>query len=177
VLFNSVSYALFLPAVVLLRLALPQTLRVPFLVVASAWFYAAWNPAYLPLIAGLTFVNHRLGLWLAARREAPGASGRLASAVGINLAVLSVFKYSAFAVETLDRLFTLVGVAAPIAAPHPTLPLGISFFVFEFVHYVVDVARGEPPEPSLLRFALFASFFPTQIAGAIKRYESFLPEA
>ena len=56
------------------------------------------------------------------------------------------------------------------------LPLGISFFVFEFIHYVVDIYRGSEPIKSLFNFALFASFFPTQIAGPIKRYQDFLPQ-
>ena len=56
------------------------------------------------------------------------------------------------------------------------LPLGISFFVFEFIHYVVDVYKGSAPVRSFLGFSLFASFFPTQIAGPIKRYQDFVPQ-
>jgi D-alanyl-lipoteichoic acid acyltransferase DltB (MBOAT superfamily) len=56
------------------------------------------------------------------------------------------------------------------------LPLGISFFVFEFIHYVTDVYRGSQPVKSFWEFALFASFFPTQIAGPIKRFEDFIPQ-
>ena len=56
------------------------------------------------------------------------------------------------------------------------LPLGISFFVFEFIHYVVDVYKGSKPIKSFWDFALFASFFPTQIAGPIKRYQDFMPQ-
>jgi D-alanyl-lipoteichoic acid acyltransferase DltB (MBOAT superfamily) len=175
-LFNSLSYALFLPAVALVHLVLPRALRAMFLVAASALFYAAWNPRYLVLIGGLTVANHRLGGWLAAKRSERGAAARLSLAVALNLGVLGFFKYSALVASTLDRLLTWVGLGLTIPVPHLELPLGISFFVFEFVHYVVDVARGEPPEPSLLRFVLFASFFPTQIAGPIKRYESFIPQ-
>ncbi len=174
-LFNSLAYAIFLPTVVLLHWLLPQSLRPLYLLVASYAFYAAWNPRYLPLIVGLTLVNHQLGLWIASRRDDPGATGRIALAVAVNLAALGVFKYSALAVTTFDRLAAIGGLPQ-IPVPALVLPLGISFFVFEFVHYVVDVSRGERAERSLVRFALFAAFFPTQIAGPIKRYESFLPQ-
>jgi alginate O-acetyltransferase complex protein AlgI len=175
-LFNSITYATFLPIVVAIYWLLPQAARAAFLLVASYVFYAAWDPRYLVLIVALTIVDHRLGFWIARRRGgAPPSLRPVAAAVAVNLVALGIFKYSGFAVATIDRLATLAGLPT-IPVPKLVLPLGISFFVFEFIHYVVDVSRGEAPERSFVRFALFAAFFPTQIAGPIKRYESFVPQ-
>ena len=173
--FNSLTYAVFLPLDVAIHWLLPRRARAPFLLVASYVFYAAWNPRYLALIVFLTVANHRLGFWIARDRGEPGATRRVAVAVAIDVAALGIFKYAAFAALTFDRIAALAGLPA-VPVPDLVLPLGISFFVFEFIHYVVDVSRGHPAERSLVRFALFAAFFPTQIAGPIKRYESFVPQ-
>jgi alginate O-acetyltransferase complex protein AlgI len=97
-------------------------------------------------------------------------------AVAANLLTLAYFKYSYFLEDSV------LGLAKPwlgeMAKPamNIVLPLGISFFVFEFVHYVVEIYRGREPVRNFLDFALFAAFFPTQIAGPIKQYQDFVPQ-
>src|SRR6478672_3361999 len=133
-LFTSIYYAFFLPLVVALYWAAPRRARYP-----------------LPLILALTVVNFGFGLLLARRRS----RAWLALAVATDLGVLAYFKYANFLLDAARA----TGLDFPTA--NILLPLGISFFTFEFIHYVVDVWRGDPPVRDFVRFALFAAFFPT----------------
>ncbi|HUS14589.1 MAG TPA: MBOAT family protein, partial [Chloroflexia bacterium] len=163
-LFNSIYYAFFLPIVLVLYWTVPRRLRYPLLLIASYLFYMNWIPAYLGLILGLTVVNYGFGIWLGHHRH----RGILGLAVATNLGVLVYFKYANFLLDSARS----AGLDYPTA--QILLPLGISFFTFEFIHYVVDVWRGDPPVRDPVQFALFAAFFPTQIAGPIKRYQAFV---
>lgn len=173
-LFNSIKYAIFLPVVVLLFWTCPQRLRVPLLLIASYVFYMSWRPVYLFLILGLTVMNYFAGLLIA--KHPQRKKTWLTLSVVANLATLAYFKYAYFLDETLSAALKPAGVNLPAIPFEIVLPLGISFFVFEFIHYVVDVYRGSEPVKSFPGFALFASFFPTQIAGPIKRYQDFVPQ-
>lgn len=173
-LFNSLKYALFLPIVFILFWVCPQRWRVPILLIASYVFYMSWRPIYILLILGLTVLNYFAGMVIAAQPARKKLW--MVLAVVANLATLAFFKYAYFIDETLMSLLKPVGVQVSAIPFDIILPLGISFFVFEFIHYVVDVYRGSPPVKSFLGFALFASFFPTQIAGPIKRYQDFVPQ-
>jgi alginate O-acetyltransferase complex protein AlgI len=173
-LFTTLTYLIFLPIVVLANRLAPPKIRLPLLLLASYIFYAAWNPAFLTLIIGLTAFNYAMGRLIAAKRP----SRLVVLAVAGNVVTLGVFKYARFAVDSINA------VAAPLGAPlandwaaNIILPLGISFFVFEFIHYLVDVSEGDPPITSFVEFALFPAFFPTQIAGPIKRYQPFVEQA
>lgn len=172
--FNSIKYALFLPLVAILFWICPQRLRVPLLLLASYGFYMSWRPIYIFLILGLTIFNYFAGLFIADQPKRK--KFWMVFSVAANLAVLVYFKYAYFFDETLSALLRPVGVNLPSIPFDIILPLGISFFVFEFIHYVVDVYKGGEPVRSFLGFSLFASFFPTQIAGPIKRYQDFVPQ-
>ncbi len=174
-LFNSLAYLTFLPIVVALFWLCPIKFRTPFLLLASYVFYMFWNPVYIFLIVGLTAVNYYFGLALADAKEHKKRTFWLG--IAANLLVLGFFKYTFFAHTTLNDVLHMFG--QPGLAPIPfniILPLGISFFVFEFIHYLTDVYRGHAPVKSFMEFALFPSFFPTQIAGPIKRYQDFVPQ-
>ena len=172
-LFNSFEYAVFLPLVFAAYWLCAPKWRVIILLAASYIFYMSWRPAYVFLILGLTVGNYFLGLEIA-------KEGRkkfwLTIAVTGNLLVLAFFKYAFFIDELLASLLKPAGIDFPKIPFNIVLPLAISFFVFEFIHYVVDVYRGSEPVRSFKAFALFASFFPTQIAGPIKRYQDFVPQ-
>lgn len=174
-LFNTLQYALFLPVVVAIYYLAPRFLRVWILLIASYYFYASWDVTFLPLIIGLTIANYLLGLGLGRLGKSRAGNWLLAGAVIFNVAVLSLFKYAHFA---LVNLYNALGQADSAVPGYFSwvLPLGISFFVFEFIHYQVDIWRGNPPMKSLVNFAVFAAFFPTQIAGPIKRFEDFGPQ-
>jgi D-alanyl-lipoteichoic acid acyltransferase DltB (MBOAT superfamily) len=169
-LFNSLPFLLgFLPLTLLLwRLALhwgSLRLALAGLTGASLVFYAGWNPAYLPLLLGAILMDRPVaGRLVAARaRGDERAAGRwLALGVGLNLALLGVFKYSWFIAANVTAL---AGGAPPFAPL--ILPLGISFFTFQKIAYLVDLRRGLTRGRGLLDYGFFVSFFPQLIAGPI----------
>jgi alginate O-acetyltransferase complex protein AlgI len=178
VLFNSVQYLLFLPIVVGIFWLLKKPWRPTFLLLASYYFYMSWFAPYCFLLAGLTVSNYFFGLVLA--RLSVGSSRRkfvFLLGLSINLGCLVFFKYANFLIDLVSPVIRqLPSVGLPgISNGHLNilLPLAISFFVFEFVHYLGDIFGGTEPIRNPVRFALFAAFFPSQIAGPIKRYEQF----
>jgi D-alanyl-lipoteichoic acid acyltransferase DltB (MBOAT superfamily) len=194
-LFNSFEYLLFLPCVVLLYWVLPgrlQTFRLILLVLASYLFYMHSFKIYGLLLFGLSAFNYLLALGLDVLAKTCGNRNykRLLLIAGItfNLGMLCLFKYTNLILDTLNVGLKTLAVLPPAEKLCPLawriegtgladipiiLPLGISFFVFEFIHYLSDVYKGHKPVKNPLRFALFASFFPSQIAGPIKRYQDF----
>lgn len=173
-LFNSLAYMIFLPVVVLLFWSCPLRLRVPLLLIASYVFYMSWKPVYGLLILGLTVANFLFGVRVAKEREK--SKRWLIFSIAFNLVVLGFFKYTYFALDMCNQVIAPFGAHLSSPVFQIILPLGISFFVFEFIHYLVDIHRGSQPVKSFIDFALFASFFPTQIAGPIKRYQDFIPQ-
>jgi alginate O-acetyltransferase complex protein AlgI len=170
-LFNSDAYLIFLPTVVVLTWALPARFRPLFLLVASYFFYAYWNASFLLLIIGLTAVNYVIGLLQGA--SLPRRRSWLLLALAADLGALAIFKYLGLMEQSAVRLASILGLPADLPALRLVLPLGLSFFTFEFIHYQVDLYRGDKPVRDPVRFALFPAFFPTQIAGPIKRYQDF----
>jgi len=164
----------FLPTVFLLFWLLPHKLRVPLLLVASYVFYMSWRPIYGLLIAGLTVGN--FFLVKSVGKATVNKKLLLTITVAANLITLGVFKYLLFIFDSVHDGLALSGISWKEPHLHILLPLGISFFVFEFIHYAIEVYRGKPVVTSFPQFALFASFFPTQIAGPIKRYQDFIPQ-
>lgn len=176
-LFNSLEYAVFLPvAVVVYHLATVRA-KMGVLLLASYLFYASWSPIYLLLIGALTIMNYVVAL-LMARASAGSRSSAPVLWVGIalNLLALGYYKYVGFFLTNVAEAFGFLGLSGAPTPFSPVLPLGLSFFTFEFIHYLVDVRNGQPPMRSLVQFAVFAAFFPTQVAGPIKRFEAFLPQ-
>ncbi|MFO0761884.1 MAG: MBOAT family O-acyltransferase [Byssovorax sp.] len=155
--------------------------RVLFLLGMSYGFYAGWNWRYLPLIFGSSTVDFFLARAID-REERPAARRMmLAITVALNLGFLGFFKYWNFAVENVHLLLHLIE-KSPADAPSTALkvllpPVGISFFTFESMSYVVDVYRKElKPHGSYLRYLLFVSFFPHLVAGPIVRPRDLLPQ-
>jgi D-alanyl-lipoteichoic acid acyltransferase DltB (MBOAT superfamily) len=139
------------------------------IVAASLLFYAAWEPWFLVLLLPSILGNWLLGLALA--RSGRFARPLLAAGVTVNLGLLGWFKYAGFLAASANGLFGLhLGVAAVV------LPLGISFFTFEQIGYLVDVRRGLAPERQLLRYAMFVAFFPRLVAGPVLRYVEVMPQ-
>lgn len=139
---------------------------IAWLLLASLFFYGWWSPYNLPLIVLSIAVNFALGHALGRKRS----RWLLALGVGFNLALLTHFKYQLFFAETFNAL-----TGSQWAVTHLVLPLGISFFTFQQIAWLVDVWRGEQPERSLTRYALFVTFFPQLIAGPIVHLKELLP--
>jgi alginate O-acetyltransferase complex protein AlgI len=178
-LFNSFTYLIFLPVVVLLYWVVPERFRRVLLLVASYIFYMNWMPAYGLLIFGLTVVNYVLGL--AIDKHVVVKKKLLIAGLIFDIGCLCFFKYANFLIDSFLQSIHWIGALAQAPglaslngpALNIILPLGISFFTFEFIHYIVDVYKGSPPITNFVDFALFAAFFPSQIAGPIKRFQDF----
>ncbi|MDB5633653.1 MAG: rane bound O-acyl transferase family protein [Tardiphaga sp.] len=138
------------------------------LVGASLFFYGAWKPIYLVLFLTSIAVNFGIGLRMTdpARRRVIGIFG-----VTLNLAVLCYFKYTGF---VFDSISALGGPPLPVA--NVILPLGISFFTFQQIAYLVDVMRGAKVERDLVSYTLFVSFFPHLIAGPLVHHAEMIPQ-
>lgn len=159
----------FLPAVLAIYYfcAARPRLRVWLLIVASVVFYGYWDLRLVPLLAASVVVN-----WLFARAIGIGsARWHTAAGVGLNLLVLGIFKYADFFAGSLSALFGVEHRAWGIV-----LPLGISFFTFQQVSYLVDRGRGRAPLYRFEDFALFVSFFPQLIAGPIVRHNEIIQQ-
>lgn len=160
---------LFLPLVILL--SLPRSLRWQngFLLFASLFFYAWGGVSYSAILAGSVLLNYGFGLWINATEGPKSRKRVLALGVGLNLAVLVIFKYANFFVENLNY-FKPPEDAIPWQGI--ILPLGISFFTFQAISYLVDVYRKQvKPQKNPARLGLYISLFPQLIAGPIVRYK------
>jgi alginate O-acetyltransferase complex protein AlgI len=168
---SPIFISLFLPLTLALYFLLPKAWNNTVLVAASLVFYGWGDPlAALALIIPSVALNFQLGRLIGA---AQGKRRRrlVAIAIAINLAVLIAFKYAQFLIANLNEALALVG-AAPLPLPEVPLPLGISFFTFHILSYLIDVYRGVlPPQQSLSAFALYIVNFPQLIAGPIIRYK------
>jgi D-alanyl-lipoteichoic acid acyltransferase DltB (MBOAT superfamily) len=175
-LFNSVNYLIFFPVVFACYWLAPLKLKRPLLLVASYLFYMSWLPAYGLLIFAMTVVNFFLGKVVSASTTL--RKPVFIAAIVFNLATLCFFKYTNFLFENLSIVFPFFAQLKTSGGFgfNVILPLGISFFAFEFIHYITDVFKGGKPIGKFLDFALFAAFFPSQIAGPIKRYQDFIAQ-
>jgi alginate O-acetyltransferase complex protein AlgI len=161
---------LFLPATIAAYFALPPRFRNAVLLVASLAFYAWGEARYVPLVLTSVAFNWWMGTRIADASDVASRKRRLALAVGGNLAALAVFKYANFAVANVDAIAPIFGLT-PIALAAIPLPLGISFFTFHAISYVVDVyKRTATAQRNMREFALYILLFPQLIAGPIIRY-------
>jgi D-alanyl-lipoteichoic acid acyltransferase DltB (MBOAT superfamily) len=156
-------------------------LRTFFLLVLSYYFYASWNWRYLPLIFGSSTVDFFLARAIAREDRPHARKVMLALTVALNLGFLGFFKYWNFTLENVRLVASVIqghGLP-PVDESLKVLlpPVGISFFTFESMSYVIDVYRGElKPHRSYLRYLLFVAFFPHLVAGPIVRPRDLLPQ-
>ncbi|MGY3581595.1 alginate O-acetyltransferase complex protein AlgI [Bradyrhizobium sp. USDA 4341] len=173
-LFNSIDFiAYFLPAallgyVVLQALGLRQISFV-FLLLASVFFYGWWRVDLIPVLLGSVACNYGLGLLIV---DAPSYARPL-TAFGIvaNLALLGLFKYADFFIANAN-----VALGTAVGFLRLTLPLGISFFTFVQIAYLVDALKGKRGQHGFVEYALFATFFPHLLAGPIVHHSAMIPQ-
>src|SRR5947208_4719611 len=171
-LFSSYTFLFqFLPATVLAFLAARRhSPRAGILVLAGAslFFYGAWQPVYLLLLIASVALNFSLGLGMEdpLRRPAIGAFG-----VALNLALLCYFKYMGFILDTVSMVSGI-----PLTFSDVVLPLGISFFTFQQIAYLVDIMRGAKVERDIVSYTLFVCFFPHLIAGPLVHHAEMIPQ-
>lgn len=167
-LFSSITFLfLFLPVTVLIYYLVPQKTRNLVLLIASLFFYAWGEPVYVVLMILSILLNFFCGKDIGKKRADPVRAKRsLIFAVVMNVLILGFFKYYGLLMETLNVLF-------PYEIPYRelALPIGISFYTFQELSYLIDIYRGNAkPQQRLLPFALYISMFPQLIAGPIVRY-------
>lgn len=176
-LFNSADFMLFFPLVVSVYFFIPRKLRYIWLLVSSYYFYMNCNPKYALLMGILTIITFLSGLLIEKGRESGKMYGRICVAGGIisSLLVLGIFKYADFVLVNLNNVFSVLGKRTIEKTLDLLLPVGISFYTFQAIGYVVDVYRGEiQAEKNILKYGLFVSFFPQLVAGPIERSRNLL---
>lgn len=174
-LFNSYEYILlFLPLTLLIYFSINRaghyTAAKVWLVLASWFFYSYWNPAYFPLLIASTLVNFSIGTLLGKSKWAPPVRRWvLIAGLAFNLGLLGYYKYADFFIRDVNGV---TGSEIPLL--HLILPLGISFFTFQQIAFLVDTYRGESREYRLTNYALFVAFFPQLIAGPIVHHREMM---
>ena len=174
-LFHTWPFALFFIIVYPAYLALKNTkLRVPWLLAASYFFYACFNPLYLILISYSTLLDY-----IAVMKMSKSTRRRMWLSISIanNLGLLGFFKYGGFVTDNLNHLLSSLGIPYALPAPGIILPVGISFYIFQSMSYTIDYYRGNVErEMSFIRYATFVSLFPRLVAGPIERAKNLLPQ-
>ena len=176
---SNVFLFLYLPIFFLIYFLAKPIWRSSVIVLASYIFYAWWRPDFLILFAGITFWNFWLGLKIKEKLDADNKSGAkkllLIGVIG-NLSTLAYFKYANFGVDVIAALLEPLGVNT-FTLEKVILPLGISFYIFHALSYIVDIYRKEAvPTKSLVDFAAFVALFPHLVAGPILRYSDLAPQ-
>lgn len=176
-LFNSISFLVFLPIALLGANALPGRWRNLFLLAASYVFYGAWDWRFLLLLWATTGVDYLAARQIAVATTAGRRRAFLLLSLGTNLTVLGFFKYYDFFVESGAQLLGAIGLPVSPWTLTVILPVGISFYTFQSMAYVIDVYRGQLACVTDLRnYALAVAYFPQLVAGPISRMGHLLPQ-
>jgi len=147
-----------------------------FILAASYFFYGFWDWRFTGLLAGSTLVNQFFAVRIHAARSPQARRGYLIGAIAANLGVLGFFKYHGFLLTSVVATLDKVGVSLDVRPLEVILPVGISFFTFQAMSYVIDVFRERLRPARWLDFAVYLSFFPQLVAGPIVRGGEFLPQ-
>lgn len=176
-LFNAIEFLIFFPVVVALYFACPVRYRWALLLMASYYFYAAWKLEYIVILLASTLISYFIALAMVKWNNQAQRTRLLVLGLSSNLGILFAFKYFNFANDSLRAVFNQFNLFYDVPMFQALLPVGISFYTFLTLGYVIDVYRGKlQPERHLGRFALFVAFFPQLLAGPIERAANMLPQ-
>jgi alginate O-acetyltransferase complex protein AlgI len=175
--FNSLHFLWFFIVVYAVYRLLPHRPQNWLLLVASYYFYASWNWRFLGLLLASTVVDYTCGRLIEASASRRRRKWLLCLSLGFNLTLLGFFKYFNFFADNLHGLFGALGWQLDFVTMRVLLPIGISFYTFVTMSYVIDVYRREiPATRNLLDFAVFVAYFPHLVAGPILRASRLLPQ-
>ncbi len=176
--FNSYTYFVFLPIVLLVYYALPAVrYRNIFLLLASYFFYMCWQPIFILLIIVSTLTDYFVGKKLSITNEKGRRKLLLFLSLLVNIGILLYFKYFNFLTENIEGLLSVLGLNLDLPAHSHILPVGISFYTFQTLSYTFDVYKNKNHvEPNFIDFSLYVSFFPQLVAGPIERSRNLLPQ-
>jgi len=179
-LFNSISFLIFLPVVFLLYWGLfKRSLKLQniFLLIASYLFYGWWDYRFLALIAASTLVDFIIGRFLQKTGNEIHRKVLLVLSLVFNLGLLGFFKYYNFFIESWMDSWANLGVDMQVSSLNIILPVGISFYTFQTLSYTIDVYRRKiEPTSDIINFSVFVAFFPQLVAGPIERAKHLLPQ-
>ena len=165
-LFSSIPFLYyFLPAVFVCYFAVPKKLKNAVLLLFSLMFYGCGEPKYLILMAASILVGYIGGLLMQRAKNTRLKKAALFLSGAVLVGFLAYFKYADFFVSSFGAL---TGISVPVLSV--ALPIGISFYTFQILSYVIDVYRGTPAQKNIINFAAYVCMFPQLIAGPIVRY-------
>ena len=174
-LFNSPAFLLiFLPAALIAFFLIAiwsRAFAALSLALSSVAFYAVWNPRFVALLLASVVFNYCMGAALGNADGLRKTKLLLVFAIAVDLSLLAFFKYTDFFITTINEL---TGAQVPLA--HIVLPLGISFFTFTQIAFLVDVSRGVVTEYSFVHYLLFVTYFPHLVAGPILHHKEMMPQ-
>ena len=175
--FNSLHFVGFFLVVYGLYRILPHRAQNWLLLAASYYFYAAWDWRFLGLLVASTVVDFCCALYIAGRSTSRQRKTGLVVSIAFNLSMLGFFRYFNFFADNFHALFGLLGWRVDFFTLRVLLPIGISFYTFITMSYVIDVYRRHiEPTRNLLHFAVFVAYFPHLVAGPILRASLLLPQ-
>lgn len=175
--FNSLAFLIFYPVVLLLWFVLPKKWRRPMLLIASYYFYMCYQAELVFLIFTTTLISWAASLLIERTTRPALRRAALSLTLIVCLGVLFFYKYFNFFSETFCGLISLLGGRADPVVLDLILPVGISFYTFQTLSYVIDVYRRDiRTEKNFFWYALYVSFFPQLVAGPIERPENLLPQ-
>ena len=179
-LFNTISYGIFLPVIFILYWTMGVRFRKiqnPFLLVASYFFYACWDWRFLFLLMFSTVLDYYTGLKMEDATTLFRKKFWFWLSIIVNLGFLGVFKYFNFFSLSFSRLLDSFGFEVHPWTLSVILPVGISFYTFHGLSYVIDIYYNRiKPERNFVDYSLFVSFFPLLVAGPIERATHLLPQ-
>ncbi len=176
-LFNSYSFLVFFPVVVLIHFLLPKKVQYLWLLAASYYFYMNWDARYVLLLLFSTAVTYASGLIMEQAQTDKGRKMAVAISFVLNIGVLFFFKYFNFAIDSVNLVLSQIHLSVPKPDFQLLLPVGISFYTFQALSYTMDVYRKEiTAERNFFKYALFVSFFPQLVAGPIERSKNLLKQ-
>jgi len=178
-LFNSIGFAIFLPIVFILYWLIRKNLKIQniLLVLASYYFYACWDWRFLFLLIFSTLLDYYTGLKMYNTSNQDKKKLWFWLSITINLGFLGVFKYYNFFIGSLTEAISYIGFKTNPWTLKLILPVGISFYTFHGLSYVIDIYKNRiKAEKNFIDYAVFVSFFPLLVAGPIERATHLLPQ-
>ncbi len=176
-LFNSYSFLVVFPVVVLIHFLLPKKVQYLWLLATSYYFYMNWDARYVLLLLFSTAVTYASGLIMEQAQTDKGRKMAVAISFVLNIGVLFFFKYFNFAIDSVNLVLSQIHLSVPKPDFQLLLPVGISFYTFQALSYTMDVYRKEiTAERNFFKYALFVSFFPQLVAGPIERSKNLLKQ-
>lgn len=190
--FNSIAFMCFFPVVVFLYFLIPKKLKTGWLLLCSYYFYMSWHAEYAILIGGSTIITYISGLLMSdsfyqkfersdkgtrhvGERKTTIKKVVMVSCIILNLGILVIFKYADFFLESINSVLSVCHLSVIPKSFDLLLPVGISFYTFQALGYVIDIYRKDvEAEKNFIRYALFVSFFPQLVAGPIERSKNLL---